>query len=164
MPLQSLADEIIIVEPMEAHMMDGSLGNDKMTLVPLNEPLEVSDSGSHHEHSSAPDHHHNHGDLEVSDDSDIIINDILGAPPGTPDPSPPSAPIEVVDEPAHDKDKAEDGKSKKNEKWDSNTLSLSHFHETSLAFLGFVRFFPIRRRAIRLGCHCRSGCLNPRTV
>jgi len=101
MSLQSLAQELIVVDPSMVSPMGGA-----MSLV----PLEVEEVSS--DYPQAMD------SVDINDEPIEIVMELPGAPPGTKDPEPV---IEVSEDDSDDKNKAitdEDAaKAAKNEKW-----------------------------------------------
>lgn len=107
MTLTSEAQELVVVDPGMGHAMPAPI-----SLV----PLEVVDMGT------SPDN----VPLEVCEPGviEIIVDELPGAPPGTPDPEP----ILEVEEEEEKKDE-NDAKSKKPEKWDWASKGAEGFVE-----------------------------------
>lgn len=111
MTLISEAQELVVVDP-GAGMGHGHPMSTPMSLI----PLEVVDMSNHEVDQN----------LEVCDPAviEIVVDELPGAPAGTPDPEPI---LEVTEEPEKDKEDENDAKSKKPEKWDWASKGASGF-------------------------------------
>lgn len=125
MPLQAMP-QLIVLEPSGGLPLGGPHDLEIRDMG----PLEVHEE-SHEGHGEGHHHHHGHGEaadtLEVSEPLEVqlVVDELPGAPPGTPDPAPPET-LEVSDE-APVEDDSDSKKSKKNEKWDWESRGAQGF-------------------------------------
>lgn len=121
--------QLIVLEPAAGLPM----GAPEIELAPLEvheNQLEVHEEPHQHDHGShehAEHGGHDHDSLEVADVEDVqlVVEELPGAPPGTPDPEPPPA-LEVSED-LRAEDDQDDKKPKKNEKWDWESRGATGF-------------------------------------